>query len=258
MIGKLRVAFFVSTLMQPAAHASDFHIVHCLKGCPTGTGETNDLVVREVYALSSNDTTKFDDWVAYRVSKETIGSSNSLKRTWKADPVLESMETLEPDDFSCANDMYKYDRGHQAPLASFAGTVYWRSTNYLSNITPQIEDLNQGPWKKLESAVRHAAYHVDQLYVLTGTLYDGTQMPRLPKSDEDHQVPTGYWKVISNARGRMTAFVFDQASSRKSDYCSFRVAVMDVERRSGLNLFPRATSWPVGNLDSDLGCTKGN
>ena len=256
MIRKLGVALLLC-FAQPAAPA-DVHIVHCPKGCPTGTDDTNDLVVREVYALSSNDTTKFADWVAYRVTKETIGSSNSLKRTWKADPLLESAETLEPDDYKGANKSYRYDRGHQAPLASFAGTVYWRSTNYLSNITPQIEDLNQGPWKMLESAVRHAAYHADQLYVLTGTLHDDAQMPRLPKSDEDHQVPTGYWKVVSNANGRMTAFIFAQKSARESDYCSFRVAVMDVERRSGLDLFPRETSWPLGNLDSELGCTKGN
>ncbi|MGM7319810.1 DNA/RNA non-specific endonuclease [Idiomarina sp. ST10R2A5] len=46
------------------------------------------------------------------------------------------------------------DRGHQVPLASFSNTLHWSTTNCLSNITPQAEGLNQGPWALLESAVR--------------------------------------------------------------------------------------------------------
>jgi len=35
------------------ANGQALHIVHCLQGCPTGTPTSNDLVVREIYALSS-------------------------------------------------------------------------------------------------------------------------------------------------------------------------------------------------------------
>ncbi len=85
----------------------------------------------------------------YRVTSETIGTSKSLNRDWEEDPFLEDSETLEPDDYKNAFNELKTDRGHQAPLASFAGTVFWRSTNILSNITPQKSDLNQGAWVAL-------------------------------------------------------------------------------------------------------------
>jgi len=46
------------------ASAQEIHAPHCLLGCPLGGPVSNDLIVREIYALSSNDQTKFADWVA--------------------------------------------------------------------------------------------------------------------------------------------------------------------------------------------------
>ena len=76
-----------------SSHAQEIHIVHCLKGCPTGAPATNDQVIKEIFALSSNDDRKFADWVAYRVTKDTIGFSKSLKRDWKSDPALDDNQT---------------------------------------------------------------------------------------------------------------------------------------------------------------------
>ena len=237
------------------ANAQSLHIVHCLQGCPTGIPASNDLIVREIYALSSNDTRKFADWVAYRVTSETIGTSASLNRTWRADPKIAPAETLEPNDYSGANTAHGYDRGHQAPLASFAGTVFWRTTNFLSNITPQQADLNQGPWKNLEAKIRDLAYSRGEVYVVTGPLYDApTPTPLLPNSDETHTVPTGYWKIVSTNTGVMTAFVFDQGTARTANYCNHRSTLVTVETRSGLDLFPNATGWPTGDLRMELGC----
>ena len=253
-----RVAALVllTAMLVPSleTRAGEMHIVHCLGGCPTGAPSTNDLVVREIFTLSSNDTTKLADWVAYRVTRKTISVSDSLERSWKADPFLADNETLEKGDYSKASKKHHYDKGHQAPLASFAGTVFWRATNYLSNVTPQKKDLNRGPWKHLESAVRHAAYHLRQLYVVTGPLYDGMEMQRLPEADEQHVVPTGYWKVIATKGGRTTAFIFDQNTPRNAAYCAGRAPLSDVEIRADLDLFPRRPAWPTGSLDTDLGC----
>ena len=89
------------------------------------------------------------------------------------------------------------------PLATFAGTHFWRVTNILSNITPQKSNLNRAPWLRLESAVRDAAYVLREVYVVTGPLFDsGEKRLRLPKADEDHEVPTGYIKVIAHERSK--------------------------------------------------------
>lgn len=112
-------------------------------------------------------------------------------KNWQADPWLDDNETLEEGDYKDANKILKTDRGHQAPLASFKGTKYWSETNYLSNITPQKANLNQGAWKKLEDKVRDFVEKDYVVNVITGPLYE-CDFGTLPKADEPHKVPSGY------------------------------------------------------------------
>ncbi len=112
---------------------------NCVYDCPTGA--TGQELERSIYTLSNNATTKFADWVAYNVTSETIDGP-TRSRYWKADPDLDSDDTLEPDDYTDANAILATDRGHQVPLASFSNTDDWAMLNYLSNITPQSSTLN--------------------------------------------------------------------------------------------------------------------
>ncbi|MEH6678174.1 DNA/RNA non-specific endonuclease [Phenylobacterium sp.] len=241
------------------ADEAEVHTFHCLHGCPAGASSTNDLVVREIYTLSSNDRTKFADWVAYRVTAETIGPSQG--RRWQADPWLGEEETLAPGDYDSASAALGIDRGHQAPLAAFSGTPFAPDTNYLSNITPQGSALNQASWQHLEARERELVTRTDglspgALYVLTGPFYE-RPMPELPMPDgrRRHRVPSGYWKVLATAEGRMTAFIFDQSTPRSADYCGFRVDLETVEIRADLTLFPRLETRSFRALDADIGCS---
>jgi endonuclease G, mitochondrial len=243
--------------------AQEVHSGLCLFECPFGAPASNDLIIREIYILSSNDRTKFADWVAYKVTASTIGPSPP--RTWKADPLLDPSGTLEPEDYDGANAALGTDRGHQAPLASFAGTTHWRDTNLLSNITPQKSDLNQGSWKRLEEKVRQLATTRGDtgVFVMTGPLYE-RNMPPLPQADEAHMVPSGYWKIVAVIDGgavSLAAFIFEQDTPRNSDFCTHGTTVREVERRSGLDFFhalPKSQQdsieTGVGALGTALGC----
>jgi len=246
--------------LTSASTAQEIHIVHCYAGaCPTGTPDSNDLVVREIYALSNNDATKLADWVAYMVTSETIGTSASLNRSWATDGYLDEEETLEAgsgsrDDYQGANRAHGYDRGHQAPLASFAGTTQWRVTNIYSNITPQRADLNQGAWVDLESAVRDLAYAKRRVWVLTGPVYE-RDMPELENAGEDHAVPSGYWKVIIDGNGNATSFFFDQETPRDANYCDHITTMTEIEAKTGLTLFPSDATFGSNDLNAALGCS---
>jgi len=212
--------------------------VHCLQSCPGGKTE-NTLIKRNIYILSNNATTKFADWVAYVVTPETIGRSK--RRRWRADPKLKDEETLEPNDYKGAHYALKTDRGHQVPLASFSSTPYWHETNYLSNITPQSSNLNQGCWVRLETKVRKLAYQYNAVYVISGPLYL-KKMQALPRADESHKVPSGYWKIVSvktpnsNTPYSHTAFLFPQGAKRRDHYCKYRSSIEKIEQASGLSL----------------------
>lgn len=235
-----------------SARDAELHTFHCLHGCPVGAPATNDVVVREIYTLSSNDLTKMADWVAYRLTKESIGTSGD--RQWQADPALEPEETLAPSAYDGASEALHIDRGHQAPLASFSGTPSAADTNILSNITPQSSALNQGPWVRLEDREREIARRLEvPVYVLTGPLFE-RMMRGLPAGGDYQRVPSGYWKVVALADGRMTAFVFDQADGRNKDLCTARVSLRHVELRARLRLFPDGIG-SAAALDQELGCT---
>jgi endonuclease G len=210
-------------------------------------------VVREIYTLASDPLTKMSVWVAYRVTPETIGPSQT--RTWRPDPWLPPTETLDPKDYDDAPGVLGIDRGHQAPLAAFSGTSFWRDTNILTNITPQASGLNQGPWQRLEARETKLANEDSiAVYVLTGPLFERMMDP-MPKSKRRHRVPSGYWKLVATSDGRATAFMFDQATPREADYCAMRVAIEDLELRSRISVYGTRPG-AKRSLDEKLGCPK--
>lgn len=260
------VSVVLAAVVAIPAMGQEVHHGMCLHGCPAGAPASNDIVVRDIYILSSNDATKFADWVAYVVTKSTIGPSKP--RTWKADPELSDDETLEPNDYYGAHATLSVDRGHQVPLASFSATTSWKTTNYLSNITPQKSALNQGAWKNLEGAVRDLAKMsgTEAVYIVTGPLYE-QNMPQLPEADESHLVPSGYWKIVATETDgsiKIAAFIFDQETSRSADFCAeeFVTNVRAVEGRTELDFFHGLEPIQQDSIENgpttllrELGCT---
>ncbi len=237
--------FIVALILvsPPGVQAVDYSEIHCkhfIHGYPAGVPLSNDLIIRDIYALSSNDATKLADWVCYRLDKETVTGDVETSRKWQADPWLDEIETLEPSDYAGAHAALHVDRGHQAPLGSFKGTKQWADTNMLSNITPQKANLNQGPWKKLEEKVRDLARAGDVVYVMTGPLYE-RDMPKLPGADEPHLIPSGYWKIIVIQPDkdinsiRTASFIFDQETPRNDAVIDHLCAINDIETKTGLD-----------------------
>ncbi|MET1254348.1 DNA/RNA non-specific endonuclease [Aliikangiella maris] len=233
---------------------------NCVYGCPSG--KSGQIINRPIYTLQNNATTKFADWTAYQVTQVTIDGP-SRSRTWRSDPSISASKTLEPADYNDAHAGINTDRGHQVPLASFSNTAYWSQTNYLSNITPQSSNLNQGAWVDLEVAVRDLARTGQDVYVVTGPLYEW-YFNELPRADEYHRIPSGYFKVVitvNNGWVEASAFIMEQNLSRYANFCSREVTVDEVEQRAELNIMPSlpgykesAVEGRTGGLTSSLGC----
>lgn len=220
-----------------AQHRQEIHNKHFFAGYPYGAPATNDLIIRDIFALSSNDSTKFADWVAYRLDTSNV-SGPTRPRNWAADPWLDDSETLEPEDYRGASAALKIDRGHQAPLASFSKSPDWFETNYLSNITPQKSALNQGPWQRLEDQERGLLAEGGTVHVITGPYYEQDE-PSLPNADEPHRVPSGYWRIIvhqdDTGNINTAAFLFDQDTRRSAPVIDYLITIDEIEERTGLD-----------------------
>ena len=248
-----------------SAQPAEIHCKHFFYGYPTGTPATNDLVIRDAYALSSNDATRFADWVAYRLTVREVGGvaeASDFERLWRMDPWLSEDETLDPSP--TLSDPYRaseYDRGHMAPLAAFVGTDYVPEVNLYSNITPQRHALNAGPWEEIEAAERalvlrraaralrtrpsgHRGFpqpdDLAAVWVMAGTLYEHPMPPLITQIP--HVIPSGYWKVVAVQDGwapgsvQVAAFLFDQDDPAATEPLDRLFSVDEVEQRTGLDL----------------------
>lgn len=249
------MAALAGLALSSAASAQEIHSRHCLYSCPFGGSAANDVIVRETYILRSNDLTKFAKWVAYRVTRDTIGAEKSP--VFRADPALRPDETLEPEDYRGAESWIQTDAGFHAPAQSFTNTPDWQETGMLSNIAPRKTALNRGPWRRLEVAVRRLARaaSVEAVYVLTGPVYEHA-MEGLPGADETHVMPSAFWKIVAvkaGAGARVAAFVFDQNTTAGANYCRHRVGLRQIEQRSGLIFFNTAAG-QLTPMASAIGC----
>lgn len=229
-------------------------IDNCAVGCPSGGSHVT--LNRQAYTLNNNASTKFANWVAYKITKETPASGRP--RNWKTDPDVPAGETLNPVDYNGASVALKIDRGHQANLASMGGVTDWQALNYLTNITPQKSDLNQGAWARLEDQERSLSRvpGVDAVYVTTGPLYE-KNIGSLPGTNKVHTIPSGYWKVIftggTPAGGLYAAFIMEQSTPRSASFCDFQVTVEEIEERSGLTLWSNLPEDVQADLKSKRG-----
>lgn len=255
---QLTVLLFLATSIC-VAQRPEIHCEHFFYGYPFGTPASNDLIIRDIYALSNNDDTKFADWVAYRLTMHEVDGDLTVERKWKPDPWLDPSETLEPrpDDYRGANSALRTDRGHQVPLAAFKGSRHAAHTNYLSNITPQKSNLNQGSWMRLEGKVRDVVRDVGEVYVMTGPLYE-RDMPSLPNADETHSVPSGYWKIICTEQGNFinaAAFIYDQETPRNDPILDHQTTIDEIEQRSGLDFLWLLDDGQENAIESSMNTT---
>ncbi|NWD71191.1 DNA/RNA non-specific endonuclease [Pseudomonas gingeri] len=229
-------------------------IDNCSVGCPVGGSDVT--LVRTAYTLNNDATTKFAKWVAYRITKDTPASNRP--RNWKKDPDIAAGDTLDPPDYNGANEALKTDRGHQTNLASMGGVPDWEALNYLSNITPQKAELNQGAWARLEDQERNLVSRpgINAVYVATGPLYE-RYIGTLPGTTKKHTIPSGYWKIIfTNTTPTLTtfsAFIMDQDTPRAANFCTYQVTVEQIEQRTGLKLWSQLPPEDQGPLKSTVG-----
>jgi endonuclease G len=246
----------ISSLSIFSEHRPEIHCKHFYKGYPFGTPETNDLIIRDLYALSNNDSTKFADWVAYKIDiKNFEGPSRS--RYWREDPWLDEIETLEYEDYKDAHSLIQTDRGHQAPLANFKGSEIYFETNYLSNITPQSSDLNQGPLRFLEEKERELAnYYKDyEVFVYTGPYFDLNYSKTLPKADEKHIIPAGFWKIIIIVNGKSiktASFIFSQDTKRDADFMDYLTKIDVIEEKTELDFLWELDDNLENSIESEI------
>lgn len=192
-------------------------------------------------------------WVAYPLASVYLGS---LSRTdkWAYDPnVPREYQPNLTKSFSG-----NYDRGHQLPSADrTCCTEANEQTFYFTNMTPQLDVLNQKIWASFETTVRDWSRNADTLYVVTGCTVKDSKTTATDRDGTKVKVPTGYFKALlwysststqtsENAGFRGAAFYLEhRAYSESNINKSMSMSIDELEELVGMDFFP--------NLEAKVG-----
>lgn len=131
-----------------------------------------------------------------------------------------------------------YSRGHMAPAMDMRWDRQAMNECFaMTNICPQDEKLNNGPWRILEERVHRWARRDGSILVFTGPIMTGSTRRIGPKGDI--AVPAAFYKVLyAPGQQRAIAFIYDNDSC-KGSLAKHATTISEVERRTGITFFPR-------------------
>lgn len=101
----------------------------------------------------------------------------------------------------------------------------------LANIVPQAAALNRNSWAALEGYVRDLTLKLGEAYVVTGPLYEGTDIKRIGGRV---LVPTATWKALYVPRQGAGAWIATSMAKPKWQV----VSIAELTERIGIDPFP--------------------
>lgn len=217
---------------------------HTTLGAPVSSiTENTQYICHTNYAVHYRYDTKTAEFVVERLDKADITGPAKRKNNFRPDPKVDDAKEAQLDDYKG----HPYDRGHLSPAAdNRADNTQMSESFYLTNMVPQDPGHNRGIWRILEIAVRNTAMTND-IYVVSGTIYD----PGFKTIGAGRVgVPSRIWKIVYNAtNGETIAFLFPNAKLSTKDLPKYAVAVDEVEKATGINVFPKLDEQAEARFD---------
>jgi len=208
---------------------------------PSVANIDNYLMVKPQFVLSYNSKTKTANWVSWQLNRSWIGTADRQDNFRPDDSLPAHWYKVRPNDYTGSG----YDRGHIAPSADRTRNEADNSATFLmTNMMPQVPELNRGLWSDLEDYCRELVQQGKELYIVAGPVGRKGSIGKKEKI----AVPAKNWKVIvvldrqglgmqgitTNTR-TIAVMMPNDASVKGQGWKSFRVSVKQVERETGLN-----------------------
>ena len=226
------------------------------KHLPWGRPACSRILFHIEYVLCYDVDRKVALWASYRLEAADVVDANRVN-AFRTDPRLPTDQNASCDDYAGSG----FDRGHMVPRSDMnRSLVAMVNTFFLTNMTPQRPNVNQGTWARLEDWVRAWAKLSGRVHVISGSVFDDddNQQPDDPAAAQLSQgssgvgVPSHYYKVIirETTPGQVEAItlLIPNAANvpgrgaqdiTKDNYLRQRIrTIAEVRRRTGLDLLP--------------------
>ncbi|ELB7852399.1 DNA/RNA non-specific endonuclease, partial [Vibrio parahaemolyticus] len=196
------------------------------------------------YAVGYNYNTKNADWVAYHITAESVNITNKRSNAFQEDIEMPDYARSTLADYKGSG----YDRGHLAPSATMDFTQESMKQSFLmSNMSPQLPGFNRVGWRVLEEHVRDLANGYNELYVVTGPIYQGNE----GTIGNGVAIPSAFYKVILDPSfDEAIAFIVPHRDVSSSELANFITTIDEVERQTGLDFFAQTPDSIEDNMES--------
>lgn len=216
---------------QPSTTEVDQNVAYEL---PRLNNNQPEQIIEHIgYTVSYNPTWLEPNWVAYELTTAETGGEQERSNHFNPDPLVEG-DPVVTSDYSKSG----YDRGHMAPAADMKWSDQaMRESFYMTNICPQLHNLNAGDWKDLEEMARSWAQQYGNIYIACGPIVEA-EYPTIGKT-HTIAVPAAFYKVfLRQTKEGWTSIGFimpNQAGNRP--LMTYMLTVDEVEEQTGLDFF---------------------
>lgn len=232
----LVVSLIASLILSVSAMASQ-------TGCPDhfANGIAPDFInqkltakSREIcysgFALKHSGVTRTPLYAAEHLTRERMLQGKEMRRQSKFHPDenIPRSERAELHHYAKSG----YDRGHVAPSADMFDVQSQFECFTLANMVPQVPENNRGPWEGIESAVRMMAKSKGDIYVVTGPIYQGSNIEQIGGAV---MVPTKLFKAVYDPqRKEAGAYLIDNTADAQPE----KISITELEKITGISIFP--------------------
>lgn len=238
---------------------SDTHNMYYGIAGPCGT-----ILDKGHFVINHNDNWKIPYWVAYCLSSPNHEGSileGNVSRTsdFRPDPQLPVGSRSELEDYPGSSG---YDRGHNAPPATFKRSKDAMSTTFLlSNVNPQTPTLNRGIWKILEGQVRDLARKQEATWIVTGNICLDADSQVVDPSEfigpGSVAIPSHCFKAILSCDEDGIFFMYAFILPNQREYipgtpADYQIEVDRLEHITGFDFFPGLDDARENYLESIL------
>ncbi|MEL7141806.1 MAG: DNA/RNA non-specific endonuclease [Cyanobacteria bacterium J06554_3] len=219
---------------------------HLVFGNLSNAGKDNPnnyLIEREQYVLSYSRDRNVLNWASWWVDERWLGRSGR-QDDFRVDGGLpQGFYQATPTEYRRSG----YDRGHMVPSGDRTSSPRDNSLTFLmTNIFPQADENNRGPWRSLEEYGRDLVYQQGKsLYVMAGAYGNKGKVGRVT-------VPGRVWKVmvvlddseaLPNRRTEVIAVDMPNSDRIEDNWQLYRTTIDRIEIATGYDLL---SELPVG------------
>ena len=244
---RTKVALVLACLVLTASPGADDRSFYEGVSLRTNYPNVINILDNGAFVVGYDEARRNPAWAAYRLfaNPETFDFDRPSRFSTDA----RTAARVSHNDYTNSG----FSRGHMAPnfaIMTRYGLSAQRATFLMSNVVPQLQALNGGPWEHLERTIaRDFANTLEEVWVITGPIYTST-IERLPSGVD---VPDRFYKVIIdelNDQPRALAFIMEDDTRRPADLKDFLVSVREVEMAAGFNFFHGLTDATETALES--------